>query len=566
MKIWSEQLAWAKRLSGAKRSQHNVPVKSELQGILSESRQKAVSRPSHQDERQSSLPAIHPSHGEAMKFVKHPDRRHLSLRGSRLNSRIGDQSRQSESRLDIINAAEPLRLSSVYLFQQSFFDSQLQLTVLICYLVTFLMLGNPLSRFCFFLIVFAIIFYLLSNHLESYRNFELVQNLLTTFSSGSNQLNSLICACLEHDPMQRDIEKKSLLYTEYLSEQVQVHKAQRIDFVGEQPDTFRWLNTIIAFCWPYLSTIVHKELNEFFETQIKNGTLANSKVGSKRLFYAIIKQLDTNISSIEHFQLGKQSPVINELRVFETSTPNLVDGKSLISKSALTRKYGKVLICDLDLHYNGDVNISVIYKYFCCCSSRFGLKDVFLHFRPRIMIGPIGKRSPFVDELAFTLLQLPKFGYKGIAMVELAELKMMRRMINSLIRNHILQPRVLIFQLGRAIESFLEGVEKTPRSRGKPRARCDVIKLAEQVKYHGGDASKSQQHEPPFWTRMAARLLLCSCICSNFLLRLFQNVEGQSNRETVLKALSPDDLRSIPLKGEQVERESLTGVKRLWPD
>lgn len=470
---------------------------------------------------------------------------------------------RSNSILDLTSSAESYRLSCIFLFKQNLCDFQLHIAILACFLVTRLIVGRPCESVLAFLLVFGVFFYLVNQHMESYRNFKLVRGILETYPPDDVRLLSFLRVCLDRDTQYGRSVRGSLDIASSLplARQAQVGSAVLLQPLEERQDTFGWLNRIIAFIWPYLSLVVHSELNKFFVKQIKSGNLAQSEASSRRLLYAVVKQLDTNISCIEHCELGKQWPIINDLRVTESSTEQLVESNRPKTKSALSRKKGKVLICDIDLHYNGDVNISIIYKYFCCCSSRFGLKDIFLHFKPRIVLGPIGKRSPFVEELAFTLLQLPKFGYKGIAMVELAELRVVRRLINNLIVEHILQPRVLVVSLGKLIERHLHGKPISRFSGNKPAASGDIIKFTK-----ADENSGSERRQPSFWTNITARMLLCSCMCSNVLLRLFQKAEGSSGRQTVKRSLSPDGHRSFTPSRKIIEQFQPAGTKQLWPE
>lgn len=405
----------------------------------------------------------------------------------------------------------------------------MHITTIFSYLVARLAVQGLIA----FLIVFAIVFAIINYHIESYRRFQLVRAASDTLTNDDLQRQLFLLACMEHNPLR---SKK-------------IHKEE------QKRDTFRWINKIIATLWPYLSSVIHQELNEFFREQLRTGSLSRSTSGSKRLFYAILHQLDTNISSIEHCQLGDQWPIINDLRIMESSTQTLIEGHKVKSKAALVRKKGKVLVCDIDLHYNGDMNLSVIYKYFCCCSSRFGLKDIFLHFKPRFVFGPISRRSPFIEEMALTLLQQPKFGYKGIALVELAELRLIRRMIYRLISEHVLQPRVIVIELGRVIERALNGPPRArlDRSSGGPRRDIIELKATESVQ-------ESESTEPPLLTRLTARLLLCSCLCSNLFLRCIQNSEPSSYRDRMSKSLSPDGHKfsssTRPVELSQMREES----------
>lgn len=363
-------------------------------------------------------------------------------------------------------------------------------------------------------------------------------------------------------------------------------------------DSFHWMNRVIKFFWPYLSHVVHYELNEFFREQIDSGNLARSNEELKKLFYAILKQLDTNILAIEKCQLGYQAPIIKDLSVLEedrnednqlkysagksTSTTttkdvslaggnkdvslktNKVSGKkeetrvkmkrekNNINRSSdrqtnstvrimtkktntkqvelkqqqqqLTNKKEKFLVYNVNLEYNGDMNIAVIYKYFCCLSSRFGLKDVFLHFKLRFILGPIKENIPFIDQVSITLLELPQFGYKGIALAELAELKIVRGVINRLITKNLLYPRFVRVSLHELLDTLING-PKTREQRQELKLRREQkvsVKARTDLRVSAG-SNKDDKAEVPIWTRFYANTLLFGCLCSNFLLRSCQS-------------------------------------------
>lgn len=401
--------------------------------------------------------------------------------------------------------------------------------------------------------------------------------------------------------------------------------------VTNKCDSFHWMNRVIKFFWPYLSHVVHYELNEFFREQIDSGNLARSNEELKKLFYAILKQLDTNILVIEKCQLGYQAPIIKDLSVLEedinednqlkcsagksntttaTTTQdfflaegnkgisvktNKVSGKkearakikregNSINRSSgrqtnstvrimtkkntkqvelkqqqqqLANKKEKFLVYNVNLEYNGDMNIAVIYKYFCCLSSRFGLKDVFLHFKLRFILGPIKENIPFIDQVSITLLELPQFGYKGIALAELAELKIVRGVINRLITKNLLYPRFVRISLHELLDTLINGP--------KTREQRQELKLRREQKVNVRDrtdsgvsaaGSNKANAEVPIWTRFYANTLLFGCICSNFLLRSCQSMR---------KTATTNDEQSDVKRDETNNNKSLRSRRKRLP-
>jgi hypothetical protein len=266
-------------------------------------------------------------------------------------------------------------------------------------------------------------------------------------------------------------------------------------------DTYRWVNKMINFFWPYLSHVVHHELNEFLAN---SRAMARDGVGLKRLLYAFVKQVDANILAIERCELGSNAPYIKSIHVLDEVKPS--DGK----KSSL--------VYDLDLIYEGNMNISFICRYFCCCNSRLGLKDVFVHLSSRLIVGPIDSTKPTIEKFSFSLLKLPKFGYKGIALVELAELRLAKRSINRLIREHLLYPKTISLTLENLLESIKTRQQEEARQVSHP-----LRPVLSSIETSHNNNNCNNEEQLPWTTRLVARLLFCTCMCSNLCLRFCQD-------------------------------------------
>lgn len=380
--------------------------------------------------------------------------------------------------IEVLNSAEPYRVSSYAIFRRNLLDPALHLSVILIYVVCKLLTSNKLS----FLFLFTLIFLLVNHHFESYKSFVGVRH----FISG--------------DKFLKNLERKP------------------------RKDSFAWSNRIIAFFWPYLSRLLHQELNDFLKDQIEEG-----------LFYEIMDHL-----IIEKCQLGAQSPQIKNL----SASPG----------------QDKTLVYNLNLVYNGDMNISMIYRYLGCCSSRVGLKDVFLHFNIRLTLGPILERGfvlrkgyiPSVEAIRLTLLELPDFGYKGIALAELAELKIVRKLINRLIRKYLLHPRQVTVELRKLIEARLthadKKTDKLTSLSSKKSAAAAAEASSSRIETHPGKIEHSGERPPlsasaGAWTKLRANALICGCLGANFLLRCCQwcgheqrNVSPSSARQPAKEA------------------------------
>lgn len=400
------------------------------------------------------------------------------------NARRPDQFKiASRSDKSIVNLIEPFRISSFDLLERYLGDPVLYVTVTVIFLICQTFTKN--SSFVVLLFTFALVYWVVNHHIESFRSFKCIRSYLYKLSSDDELRRYFLtthlgysnqrCICLSDAtkdlPYFRDVTRSS----------------------------FNWLNTIIANFWPYLSHVIHYELDEFLREQIESGSLAVSEKKGKRLFYALVRQLDTNILIVERCQLGSSAPYIKDIAVFSSDVVNRDDEEIGQTK--------KTLSFDIDFGYNGDMNIALVYRYFFCCSSRFGLKDVYLHTKARVTLGPIEYDLPVVDLVSLTLLELPDFGYKGIALVELAELRLARSAIYKLIESHILYPRLVSINIRDIYDRLANG----------PVEKKQIV---------SPDTMERQRNAVSLWTKCMARCVLCSCLCSNWCLRCCQRIEN----------------------------------------
>lgn len=450
--------------------------------------------------------------------------------------------------LSIANSAEPHRVSSFNLLIWNLLDPTRHICTCILFLLCRYIVGETLSLS--FLLLFASLIFVVNRHIDSYRSFVAINESVERLSSDYKLRKVFLGTHLGYDPKRRiHVNQMQADASNLAKRESQTRPPEKIVSV-ERPeliddkfiDSFHWINKIIAFFWPYLSHLIHFELNQFFRDQIESGSLGRSKDSLERLYYAILRQFNTNVLAIERCQLGDQSPFIKNLACFRGNmiTENRLEdvknatkvlvGATKSVKIAKTNQVhkrsplGSTLVLNIDLEYNGDMDLSVIYRYLCCCSSRLGLKDVFLHFQLQIVFGPIKQDIPFIDQVSFTLLEKPEFGYKGIALVELAELRLVRNIINRLIADYLLYPRIVTVELSQLMGALING---PPVSAEWERNKA---KLEESRRRTGG----SSEPDVPLLTRLTAKALLFGLCCSNFCLRSCQtNRTDQDGGENV---------------------------------
>lgn len=440
--------------------------------------------------------------------------------------------------LSIANSAEPYRVSSFILFKRNLLDPTLCVSTCTVYLLCRCMLRETCSLS--FVLMFLCLAFVINHHIDSYRSFVAVNESTEILSKDYTLRRTFLSTHLGYNPKRRvhvqpketggeapgDRPGKTVTISE-----------DRPELIEEKPiDSFHWMNKIITFFWPYLSHLIHFELNEFFRDQIESGTLGRSNDSIQRLYYAILRQLNANVLAIERCQLGHQAPFIKNLACFEGNaiTESRLENKKNATKVVVGAKeasrkasspgtidplnqvsnQGKTLVFNIELEYNGDMDISVIYRYLCCCSSKMGLKDVFLHFNLQIVFGPIKADIPFTDQISFTLLEKPEFGYRGIALVELGEVRIVRRVVNALISDYLLHPRMVTVRLSDLLDTLING----PPSREQRRRLQDAKRVARKRSL----LTKSGKQEVSLFASFTAKAILLGCFCSNVCLRACQ--------------------------------------------
>lgn len=388
---------------------------------------------------------------------------------------------------------EAYRISGARLFHYHLLDRVFITSVAIAFALCRLVLGSCHSTL--FVLVFSGIVYGLNYHIEAYRSFLSVSRNVEMMMASDRMLQRFI-----------------LSHSESIRPEVPHPK---LSGQRDVMDSFQWINKSIVFLWPSLSQLIHSQLDEFFEKEVRSRSMAHDGRRMVRIIYAMLTQFDSRILTIEKFQLGRQSPEIKYLTVKETNSPESMDlttkrperipvqSRSLKRKRKKTSKF---LVCDAHINYNGNMNLTMICRNSCCFNSRIGLEDVFLNFKFRVLVGPVSRRFPFIRKLSLTLMEKPDYGYKGIALVELAQLKIARRLINRAIKDHMLYPKMLSID----VAEFLS------RSRKKSDRSKPVGTSASQL------STGQPIKETTWFTRCMARILIRGCMCSNWCLRICQ--------------------------------------------
>lgn len=375
------------------------------------------------------------------------------------------------------------RLSSATLFKKNLLDPVIYIstsaTYILCHL--FARHASPAT----FLVIFGCLYWLLNRHIEAYRSFAVTRRWVRILETRGQAMDSFLGTFYACEP---DISRDSL--------------TRRQDISHHQPsrDSFDWINKIISIFWPYLSHVVHHELNEFLRT---SSALVRNQVGLKRLLYAFVQQIDANILAIEHCELGARAPFIKSLMVYDP-----------IEQAKAS------LVYDLDLAYEGNMSIVFICRYFCCCSSRMGLRDVFVHLKSRLALGPIDSAKPALEGISFSLLELPEFGYKGIALVELTQLKLAKRSINRLIREHVLYPKCVSIKMSE-MEAKMKENAKAKAQQAKKKSTPDDQRAPNESSAINEQTGMTARL--PWGTRLLARMMYFTCMCSNCCLRCFES-------------------------------------------
>lgn len=310
-------------------------------------------------------------------------------------------------------------------------------------------------------------------HLESYRNFNLVRYYVNMLESDETLYDKFITTTTNRPASARKVRiNKAIQERIKLISQTTNNSNDRQELPRKEEsirrnelenrifhfDGFKWINKLIIFFWPKLSQYIHFRLDEFFRKEIRSGGMARSNKRSLRMLHSIIDQFSSHVLAIERFELGHQTPTIRKIHVRDYLGIAPVD-KSIIEQRedqsvSSSVKVGKLIEIDLDLEYIGDMNLELLYRNCCCIKSRLGLKDIFMILKARLTIGPIKRDVPFIEQISLSFYQLPDYGYKGIALVELAELKMARKIINNTIKEHLLAPYAIIITAHDVIKAI----------------------------------------------------------------------------------------------------------------
>lgn len=416
----------------------------------------------------------------------------------------------------LINSLEPYRISAYLLLCKNITDVTLYLSTSVIYLLCYV-LTCKLGKFPFLVLLFVLL-YIFNKHVESFRSFVNVSKTISLLSEDYELRKAFLLTCSGRETHRRIyfVNKGEKLKQNSLSSSTDMEIENIDDIDATQRDSFHWINEIVAFFWPYFSHIIHFELNEFFRDEIQSRSFRNSHQSLKKLIDALVKQIDSNILLIEKAQLGQNTPFIKYLNVYEEHSAG-----------------NKSLVADINLEYNGDIQLLVIYKYFCCLLSRVGLRDIFFKIDLRIAIGPLLKNSPYCEKLEISLLKLPDFGYKGIAITELAELKAVRGVINKLVKDNILFPKAISINLSDVIETLIASNHpETPQN-----SRSDLLDLTndqnESISEKIEDEDNKSQGRA-CWFKLAAKTILCSLCCTNCLLKLCCCCRKQRERRRTL--------------------------------
>lgn len=453
---------------------------------------------------------------------------------SKAGDRLKVQQQAPASKMLMIIKSNPItgeacRISGVRLFQYNLLDPSLYISVVVVF--TFCKLIFADCKSVSFILTFGSIFFLINHQIDAYRSFKAVRQNIKILSLDEQIRGAFMSAYLGsgyNNPSQTSQTKPDECPA--FESSIKFAQGQKMGLEYDKQDSFKWINKLIVFFWPSLSRVIHSQLDEFFEREIKSGQMSRSNRKLIRLAHAIITQFQSNVLCIEKFQLGRQTPRVEHLTIKESNSTScrkvMVHSNCRATYNGGRRHHhhlrapktivtnNKMIITDLDVHYNGDMNLTLICRNVCCFNSRIGLKDIFLKFRFRFVWGPIVKGSPFVNSMSITLLERPDFGYKGIALVELAQLKVARRLIIRLIEQHLLYPRMVSIDLKQLIEDAVNA----PAQRNEPSPNVQT-------------GPKSD--ETSCFTRLLARTLLQGCLCSNYCLRMCQGSDtGRKHNST----------------------------------
>lgn len=480
---------------------------------------------------------------------------------------------------------EPNRVPGITLFKYYLLDWTLYVTATSLYIPCNIFIGNVNS--IIFYIIYSILIWIILTIVEDYRKFVIVKRFVSLLEQDDSLCSQYMETMLlpgdnitiippnmpangeihEHsDEIDNDstIANNHKAQIDYDSKQKattrKVNKHPKVKFPSDIYDNFNWINKVIIFFWPTVSELIHHQLDEFFRNEIQTGHFAHSEKKSIRFLYSIWNQF--NIIAIEKFQLGHHTPAFKSIKVKAFNGQPMLNLKRINKNKSnkepvnklkdgpksgkninqqvdpmSTQKFGKMLRIDVDVEYIGDMKLSLLYRNFCCFNSRIGLKRAFLKFKFRILVGPITSNSPFIEQISFNLRELPDYGYQGIALVELAELRLARRLINNVIRENLLDPHAIIIT-SDDVRKKLEESKASEKAKTTTTTTTVVIVNAKKDVTQANEMTNNNNNpviakntlpkgltpktELSCFSRFGARVAIYTCFCVNCCLKSCQ--------------------------------------------
>lgn len=509
--------------------------------------------------RRKRRPQLHTKRGDIRRRLERlnphaPARQaHLTLDQLAARKKLEQVRLLTSTYLTLVNSAEEFRVPAHQLFVANLFDWSLYVSSALGYAFIRLVGGHDASwTSC--IVMYSGFVYMFNSCVQSYRSFVRIRRGNALLSRNARVREMFLSAHFGCGAAALDIGEPAGRQQQKQQDKSRFDEqdsdcASTKNGMDEQRkrgprarDSFAWINKIIGFFWPYLSQLIHFKLNEFFEKQIESGSLARSDESLKRLLYAVIRQLDANIIVIERCQLGHIAPTVRNLQVSEravigisshTSLSKMPNGAASDDDDAQSPELARSLVFDLHFEYKGDMNISVLFKYLCCLSSRIGLKDAHVRFRLRAVVGPISDRLPFIESLSFTLLELPDFSFKGVNLAELAEKKLFHNIINRALARHLLYPRHVEVHLSEIIARVLTQATENANSDNNHHTAADrqIGQTGTEQITPDDTVAQHETQQVTLWERLAARLIVFSCVCTNLCMRACLQSQHQADDE-----------------------------------
>ncbi|RWS12336.1 extended synaptotagmin-2-like protein [Dinothrombium tinctorium] len=198
-----------------------------------------------------------------------------------------------------------------------------------------------------------------------------------------------------------------------------VNAPQADHMLKEKNERSDWINDIVHRIWPFYNATIQREID-------KQGYMDVNKQG-----------MDIGGGHIIHFErftLGDKPPVITHIGVNHSTTRS------------------DELVLELKVLYFGNCLLSFTKKTLKFFRIKAGVKDIYFRGNARLVMRPLLIEAPYFGGFSFCLLDRPIIGYDGINLGNLADNRLFRNFLISMIESLMVLPNKIFVSLSEEPE------------------------------------------------------------------------------------------------------------------